>query len=52
MFPQLLEFRSVIASLLDMDYDNLAVPDFEIVHRLENQLLKNQFINAGDDRHN
>ncbi|VDD76164.1 unnamed protein product [Mesocestoides corti] len=39
---QLLEFREVIARLLDLDCEELAVPDFEIVHRLEHTVLLNE----------
>ncbi|EUB56875.1 Coiled-coil domain-containing protein C6orf97 [Echinococcus granulosus] len=36
---QLLEFRSVVARLLNLKCDYLCVPDFEIVHRLEQVVL-------------
>ena len=32
---QLLDFRQVLAKLLGLDVNNLAVPDFEIISRLE-----------------
>ncbi|KAM3185895.1 hypothetical protein ACTXT7_005420 [Hymenolepis weldensis] len=36
---QLLEFREVVARLLNLDCTELGVPDFEIVHRLEHIVL-------------
>nr|CDS26044.1 hypothetical transcript [Hymenolepis microstoma] len=36
---QLLEFREVVARLLNLDCTELRVPDFEIVHRLEHIVL-------------
>ncbi|VDM21776.1 unnamed protein product [Hydatigera taeniaeformis] len=39
MLKRLLEFRVVVARLLNFECDNLSVPDFEIVHRLEQVVL-------------
>ncbi|VDK41830.1 unnamed protein product [Taenia asiatica] len=36
---QLLKFRSVVARLLNFECDNLGMPDFEIVYRLEQVVL-------------
>ncbi|KAM7540422.1 hypothetical protein Aperf_G00000025264 [Anoplocephala perfoliata] len=36
---QLLGFREVVARLLNLDCDELGVPDFEIIHRLEHIVL-------------
>merc|ERR1712150_188419 len=39
---QLLDLRSVIARMLGMNVTNLAVPDYEIISRLEKLILANQ----------
>ena len=39
---QLLDLRQVVARMLGMNVTNLAVPDFEIISRLEKLILANQ----------
>ena len=39
---QLLDLRQVIARMLGLDINNLAVPDYEIIARLEKLILAHQ----------
>lgn len=41
-FLQLLDLRQVLARMLGLDVNNLAVPDYEIIARLEKLILANQ----------